>query len=261
MSKSSTKLFTLNQFNTMHHDQQMSLYQIAEKYDTYPNKIRRLAQKLGANIRNKSEAQKVALATGRQDHPTQGKTRAEAVKVKISEGVASVWEDMPQKEKERRSQLAKDQWEQMPQSQKQDMKDKAAQGIRHAAKHGSKLEIELLDWLVTQGHQVTFHKQHVIANEKMHLDLLMRDMAIAIEIDGPSHSQPIWGQQTLSKSMAADAKKDGLLLGAGFSIIRVKQQKDLTKKLVRDIIYELEGVLKTISQAKKIRPKIYIIGE
>jgi len=245
----------------MHHDNKMSIYEISEKYETYPNKIRRLAKKLGAEIRNKSQAQRVALETGRQEHPTKGKDRDEETKIKISESVAEMWDDMPKKEKKRRASLAKDQWENMTDVEKQNLKDKASEGIRKAAKNGSKLEIELLDWLVKEGYKVTFHKQHVVSNERMHLDLVLTEKAIAIEIDGPSHSQPIWGKKTLTRSIATDAKKDGLLLGAGFMIIRIKQQKDLTKKLVRDIIVELEGVLNKISVAKKWRPKVYKIGE
>jgi len=245
----------------MHHDNHMSIYQIAEKYNTYPNKVRRHATKLGAKIRNKSEAQKVALKTGRQQHPTKGKTRDESVKIRISESVATVWEDMSKKEYKRRSNMAKEQWKNMSDEDKQALHDKAYAGIRKAAQFGSKLEVALLEWLVEEGYQVTFHKQHLISNEKMHLDLLVRDLAVAIEVDGPSHDQPIWGKEKLVKSKAADTKKEGLLMGAGFSIIRVKQQKDLTKKLVRDILLDLESVLSEIDSKKSRRPKVFVIGE
>ena len=263
MSKSLKTLFTLSQFNKLHHDKQMSIYQIAEKYDTYPNKVRRHAQKLGANIRNKSQAQKVALKTGRQTHPTKGKTRDESVKIKISESIADVWESMPTKEKKRRSKLASDQWKNMTDKQKQHLQDSAYLGIRNASKNGSKLEIEILEWLVDQGYKTTFHKQHIIGNEKMHLDILLHDFMVAIEVDGPSHFQPIWGQEKLKKSQEADDRKDGVLLGAGYSIIRIMQKKEVTKKLVRDIIYKLEDVLSQIEKKKDRRrgTRRFVIGE
>ena len=262
MKKSSEILFDLDKFNKLHHQDNMSVYEIAEHFNTYPNKIRRHAKKLGANIRNKSEAQKTALATGRQQHPTKGTVRDESVKIKISESVAEVWDTMPAKEKKRRVQLAKDQWSEMTDQDKQNLQDKAYIGIRKAAKYGSKLEVAILEWLVDQGYQITFHKQHIIGNEKMHLDMVIRDLTIAIEIDGPSHFQPIWGKDKLVKSQAADNKKDGLLLNAGFSIIRIRQEKDLTKKLVRDILYELESVLEKIKNKKnpKLGTRRFVIG-
>ena len=259
MSKSSTELFNLEQFNKLHHEKHKSIYQIAEHFDTYPNKVRRLAKKLGAEIRNKSEAQKIALKTGRQKHPTKGLTRDEDVKIKISESIAQVWDDMPKDEKDRRAQLAKDQWTNMTPQQKQSLQDKAHAGIKRASRFGSKLETKVLDFLVKEGHQVTFHKEHLIGNEKMHLDLLIRNLSIAVEIDGPSHFEPIWGEDKLAKSKAADAKKDGILLNSGFSIIRIRQKKDLTKKLVRDILSELGEILQSFDNSPK-KPKCYMIG-
>lgn len=242
----SKNLFTLKEFNKLHNENNMSIYEIAESYETYPNKVRRLAQKLGAKIRNKSEAQKVALSTGRQKHPTEGTTREEEVKIKISEGVAKVWDEMDNKEKKRRSDLAKEQWENMSDVQKNDLHDKAYAGIRKASQHGSKLEVQVLQKLMEWGYKVEFHRQHIIGNEKMHIDVVIPKLSTAIEIDGPSHFKPIWGEDKLNKSLETDNRKDGLLLGAGFCIIRVLQKKDLTKKLARDILLELEGVLEKI---------------
>ena len=54
------------------YDENLSTYEIAEKYDTYPNKIRRILIKNGKKPRTKSEAQKAAIATGKSVHPTEG---------------------------------------------------------------------------------------------------------------------------------------------------------------------------------------------
>jgi very-short-patch-repair endonuclease len=47
-----------------------------------------------------------------------------------------------------------------------------------------------------------------------------------IEIDGPSHFLPIWGEEKLQKQMKADQNKTGLILSKGFIIIRVKNLSD-----------------------------------
>jgi very-short-patch-repair endonuclease len=47
-----------------------------------------------------------------------------------------------------------------------------------------------------------------------------------IEIDGPSHFLPIWGEEKLKKQIKADADKTGLILSRGLAIIRVKNLSD-----------------------------------
>ena len=47
-----------------------------------------------------------------------------------------------------------------------------------------------------------------------------------IEIDGPSHFLPIWGEEKLQKQIKADDQKTGLILSKGFVIIRVKNMLD-----------------------------------
>jgi len=50
-----------------------STYEIAEQLEVYPNMVRRALQSHKFPIRSKSEAQSVALKTGRHKHPTKGK--------------------------------------------------------------------------------------------------------------------------------------------------------------------------------------------
>ena len=57
----------------MYNKKNMSTYEIAKVLDTYPNKIRRTLIKNGYELKDKSQAQKVALAEGRSSHPTKGK--------------------------------------------------------------------------------------------------------------------------------------------------------------------------------------------
>jgi very-short-patch-repair endonuclease len=47
-----------------------------------------------------------------------------------------------------------------------------------------------------------------------------------IEIDGPSHFLPIWGEEKLQKQIKADFHKTGLILSKGMIIIRIKHLSD-----------------------------------
>jgi hypothetical protein len=65
-----------------------SMHDIAEEHGTYVNKIRRELLSFGYQPRGKSEAQKIALKTGRHKHPTKGRERPPEVRSKISASVA-----------------------------------------------------------------------------------------------------------------------------------------------------------------------------
>ena len=49
----------------LYQEKNFSTHQLAEKFDTYPNKIRRILKKHGVQLRGKGEAQKIALEQGR----------------------------------------------------------------------------------------------------------------------------------------------------------------------------------------------------
>ena len=84
--------------------EKLSFASIASKYDTYANKVRRDAVKLGITIRDKSEAQKNALSTGTHSHPTKGKVRSDQTKDKIGLSVMKSWDNLSIEELNRRSQ-------------------------------------------------------------------------------------------------------------------------------------------------------------
>jgi hypothetical protein len=64
-----------------------STYDIADEHGTYANKIRREILRCGYFLRDKSEAQVVALRHGRQTHPTRGLSRPIEVRRKISQSL------------------------------------------------------------------------------------------------------------------------------------------------------------------------------
>ena len=65
-----------------------STYSIAKELHTYPKKIERILKKNGYSLRNKSEAQALALKSGRSKHPTEGIPRTDEQKVRISQAAA-----------------------------------------------------------------------------------------------------------------------------------------------------------------------------
>jgi very-short-patch-repair endonuclease len=223
-------------------EENKSFQEIADMYDTYPNRVRRDAKKLGIKIRSKSEAQKLALESGKHKHPTKGTVRTEETKSKIGKSVMSSWDKMSDTELEKRSVLAKANWQSLSEDEKQDRFNKANQAVRESSKTGSKLEKFLYKGLLNNGYRVEQHKQNIL-NTKLHIDLFLPTISVAIEVDGPSHFEPVWGEEALKRAQAYDNKKTGILIGKGIKLIRIKQKKDFSKARASLILENLLGAI------------------
>lgn len=238
----------LTMFKVEHHKEGKSILELANAYGTYPNKLRRDAKSLGVEIRNKSEAQKKALELGKASHPTEGKERSAETKVKISDGRSEAWENISPEERARISAQSKKQYDDMDNDKRQLLHKKASEAVRRAAKEGSKLEKHILKALIDAGYRVDFHKEHLLLNERLQLDLFLPKMGVAIEVDGPSHFLPIWGNKTLQRNKKSDNDKNSLLLSRGMYVIRIKQDGYLSDKFKRDTVAKLVETLEKISK-------------
>lgn len=238
----------------MYINQNLSTYIIAEKMNTYHQKITRYLKKWGIPLKNKSQAQKLALDSGRFTHPTKGMMRSAEVKNKISASMADAWDKISDTEKQKRSEKARENWNNLTDVEKNTLQDSAHKAIRVSAKEGSKLEKYLYQNLMYKGFQVVFHKKELIPNNKLEVDIFVTDKKTAIEIDGPSHFLPIWGEDKLLKTKSSDMQKAGLLNGYGYNLIRVKQVvKNVSAFQSRRTLDELNTVLSSIdvSEAPK----------
>ena len=230
-----------------------SFQDIAALYDTYANKVRRDAKKFNIVIRDKSAAQKNALQTGKHKHPTKGTQRDESTKNKIGAAVMGFWDSLTDQELEQRRILAKNNWDSMSDDQKIYIRQQANSAVREASKVGSKLEKFFLEQLLKDGYRVDFHKEQSLSNTKLQIDLFLPTLNIAIEVDGPSHFLPVWGEDVLNKNIKYDNKKTGLILGKGLVLIRIKQSREFSKARSY-VLYE--QLLKEIKQIESKYPDI-----
>jgi len=210
----------------MYCDQCLSTYQIAEQLNTYPNKIRRILIKNNITLNDKSKAQKNALKQGKSKIPTQGKKRSQEEKIKISKSLKKRWENLDEETYNEYVDRAKKRWKSMSQQEKDNIGRAAIQAIQKAGKEGSKLEKFLKEELTKCGHTIEIHKKNLIPNQNLEIDMYFPKIKAIIEIDGPSHFLPIWGEDKLQKQIKSDSHKTGLILSKGFVIIRVKHLSD-----------------------------------
>lgn len=242
-------------------NREMSYPEIAELVNTYPNKIRRDAKKVGIKSRTISEAQTVALKNERTTHPTEGKEHSDETKMKISEQMAKTWSIMDDEEREYRSEIGREYWDSLSQAEKDKLRSDAGAAIRKAAKEGSKLEKFLYDTLTNDRFIVEFHREQFITNQRLQVDLFLPELHTAIEVDGPSHFRPIWGQEVLDRNRHADNQKSGLILSQGWCLIRLRQTQSLSQIYLREVYAELKECLGNIKRKFPARGnRLIVIG-
>lgn len=222
----------------------ISTYQIAKDLNTYPNKIRRILHKHGVELKTRSEAQKNAIKKGFAELPTKGKKRSKEEKVKISKGMKKAWVDMDEETYNKYVERSRIRMINMPADERQKMTESAIKAIQVAGREGSKLEKFVFSELTKMGFVVEFHKKNLIANQNLEIDLYVPCCKTIIEIDGPSHFLPIWGEEKLQKQIRADSAKNGLVLSKGFVIFRIRSMTDRVcladqeklKKILKDTL-------------------------
>ena len=226
-----------------------STYDIAKEYGTNPNRIRRLLKREGVKLRSKSDAQKNAIATGKVEHPTKGKKRTKEERLAISSSAVRYWNDMSDKEREKRRKQAEENWKKMSPAQREAMQKKGNAEIRKAAIKGSKLEREVQKFVAGAGYRFQAHKKDLIPQKNYEIDLYIPELRTIIEVDGLSHFAPIWGEEALRKQEGFDAEKDGVLLTKGFQLIRIENlSSSMALSKLAKLEEELVKVLTEISE-------------
>jgi very-short-patch-repair endonuclease len=236
-----------------------SMKEISEILNTYPNKIRRILIKNKIKILNKSEAQANALKNGRAKIPTIGKKRTQEEKLKISKSLQDRWANLSEEDYKQYIVKAKQRWEKIPLAKKEAMAASAIDAIRKAGKEGSKLEKFLSNEFKKLGHKVEVHKKDLLVNENLEIDMYFPELKAIIEIDGPSHFLPIWGEEKLQKQIKADQHKTGLILSKGFIIIRVKNLYDSLSLIKQEELKDsILAILNSIKSDYPEKSKRYI---
>jgi very-short-patch-repair endonuclease len=233
-----------------------STYSIAKELGTYPKKIERILKKNGIALRTRSQAQANAIKTGRSKHPTKGEKRSEEEKNKISKGKELSWKNTSDEDREKFSQQAKERWDKIPADKKKEMMEKAGRALRIAAIEGSKAEKFLQRKLNEMGYDVVLHKKDLVEGN-FEIDLFLPELNTIIEIDGPQHFLPVFGEKKLQEVIKFDSIKNGLLVSKGFCVVRVRYLcKNMSRAVERklwDLVSKEVGKIKEKVPAKNKR--------
>lgn len=238
--------------------EELSDREIAELLGCSQQRVRRARMKFGIRTRTRSEAQAIVLKRGVSPHPTKGKARPSDVKNKISEKMVQNWSQLSEEELKKRAEVSKENWKKMPQEKKDEMHKLAIEAVRKTAKEGSHLEKFLRDKLTKDGYEVSYHVKRLVPNSNLEIDMYLPELTVAIEIDGPSHFLPIWGEDSLRKNIRSDIEKTGLIINQGFVMIRIKQTQSFIsefskKKLAENVTKELLKIKEKFPEKKEDR--------
>ena len=214
-------MFDLKEIERLY-DEGKSVREIAACFNTYPNKIARALKKTGKELRTKEEAGRIAFEQGKIVPPMLGKKRTEEEKAHIGAARAKKWASMPEEELEAFKEGARERWKAEPEEVKLERQKLAGEALRRASIEGSKAEKFLYEGLTKAGFNVIMHKSGLIPGEKFEVDLYLPDLLVAIEIDGPQHFLPIFGEDSLQRAIKYDTIKNGSLIQKGFCVLRVK---------------------------------------
>lgn len=211
---------------------QMSTYKIAKEQGCHFNTVNRALRHHKIPLRNLSEAQKNFLSF-LPCHPSKDKPKSRETKKKLSLSCRKRYRDNELRKE--MSKRAKAKWDGMTEEEKKSFRKRGLEAHQQALHNGSRFEHYLYELLLENNFKVIMHAQKTIHNERMHIDLFLPGELVAIEVDGPSHFFPIYGQKSLNRSIQSDRKKNELLLNEGYAVIRIAT---LDKKTTRASVYE-----------------------
>jgi very-short-patch-repair endonuclease len=219
-----------------------SLREISQEYDLNPTTLRRHLIKAGLTLRNKEQAAEIAMERGKITSPVINRKRTQEEKDLISATRKKKWQEMSQDDLDKFRKSAKDRWDSQSEEERIYKQQKAGEALRRASIEGSKAEKALYKELSKGGYDVIIHKKGLIPGEKYEIDLFLPALMVAIEIDGPQHFLPIYGEDNLNRNIKYDAIKNGALLSRGVCVIRIKylskHNSAIINKKIADLVLE-----------------------
>lgn len=208
----------------LYQDEGMSLRNVAKELGVSLATLSRFMKKVGIQTRDKATAQKNYLKDN--EHQMAGRTHTEETKQKISQGLGEFWDSLsPEASEELRQRIGsgwKRKWESMSEAERHAMMSELSAKSRLSQGNGSRLERFIAEELRSRGFIVEERTTNYTIGKDMEVDLALPSQGIAIEVDGPTHFLPIYGEDHLAQQQERDGRKDQQIIDAGYSVLRIR---------------------------------------
>jgi very-short-patch-repair endonuclease len=242
---------------------QRSTSALAKEHGVFPNTIRRALKRYGFELRDKSKAQKLNIE--RNGAPMEGKVRTTEERLAISYGLQRFWDGLGPEQtaelKERLSETGRSKWENMDEKARNDAIGRMHTASRYKAGEGSKNENLVAELLKEAGYAVHQRTNEYTPNRQFEIDMALPVQQIAIEWDGATHFDPIYGRENLARVMRKDRKKDKILIASGWTVLRCRDRS--TTSSMAFCRRAVNAIIEVINQklAGKVRKNTPIIIE
>jgi len=238
-------------------EKRRSTSDIAKEHGVFPMTIRRELKRNGIPLRDKGTAQKINIE--RNGTPTQGRHRTDEEKLRISKGLQTFWDKLTEEEvqdrKDTLASVAKEKWSSMSDKDKAEIIRKMHAANTAKAKDGSKNENAVADMLSSIGYVVEQRTNEYTPGRVFEIDICLPSERVAIEWDGATHFLPIYGEENLAKVMEKDEKKNSILVGSGWTLIRCRDMS--TTSSMAFVRRTVENIVRLIEDNKG--PGLFII--
>ena len=229
----------MNEVRRLIEVEKLSTYGTAERIGCNQSHIVRLIAKFNkANPNNpikkrsKSEAQKNYIKrTG--THQRSGTKHTDETREQISDAMRAVYDGPEGDEiREKISQQRQEEWAQMSAAERAEILEtlKSSSRAKAMSGEGSNFENYLAEKLEEHGYVVEVRTKNYTPGQKFHVDIALPKEKIIIEVDGPTHWSPIYGDNELAKVQEKDKLKDNTLTAVGWNVLRVQDGSGSTTR-------------------------------
>ena len=200
--------------------------------------LSRFMKKCGIGARDKAQAQKNYLKDN--DHQMKGRKHSDATKKKISHSLGDFWDSLSDDEREEFKRKIGSAWQRKWAGMSELERKLMMEGLSNRAKetqgNGSRFERYIAEELRQRGYLVEERSIHYTAGKDFEVDLALPNELIALEVDGPTHFLPIYGQEHLDQKKERDARLDEMINSVGYSVLRIRDNNGALSQLRIDKI-------------------------
>jgi very-short-patch-repair endonuclease len=228
-------------------DQGMSMRGVAKKVGVPLATLSRFMKKNGIFARSKGEAQKNFLKEN--DHQMKGHKHSDETRKRISSSLGEFWDGLTDEErtevKRKIGAAWQRKWAGMSDQDRRSMMETLSAKSREAQGNGSRLERFIAEELRKRSYLVEERSTNYTGGKDFETDLALPKELIAIEVDGPTHFLPIYGEEHLAQQKERDARKDDMINSIGYSVLRIQDNNGPLSQLRVD---RIEQAIKEIKE-------------
>lgn len=218
-----TKRLTLEFLKKHYVEDKKSTVEISKMVGCYPEQVRRALKKYGLKIRSKAKASRNFYEKG-GENSRKGYKFTDEEREQASINAKYYWLSPDSNEARYKiSRSSQAMWDEKSEAEKAEIVARLHQACRVASQYGSKAQRKVAEILSQKyGYGVLTGVTTLAGIGELEVDIAIPEHGVIIEIDGITHFEDIYSDDRYERAQEADARKNSIMTGAGWSVIRVR---------------------------------------